>query len=779
MTAIKKVGVIGAGVMGSGIAAHVANAGVPVVLLDIVPQGANDRNALAAGALAKMAKQSPAPFMSGRAQKLVTPGNLEDDLDKLKDCDWICEAIIERVDLKQSLYKRLAGVMKSDAIVSSNTSTIPLKTLLDGLPENFAKRFAITHFFNPPRYMRLLEVVKGPKSDADVIPSLREFGDRSLGKAVIDCKDTPGFIGNRIGIFWSTVSLSAAMDLGLTVEEADSVVGKPMGVPKTGIFGLVDLTGIDLAPHVNESMRKLLPQTDAFHRVNNPTGMLAKTLEWMIGQGLTGRKGKGGFYKVEKSEDGKRQQLALDYATRTYRKKQKAELASVKAGRKSLRALVEHPDKGGQYAWKVLSETLTYAASLADEISGSFADVDQAMKTGYAWKWGPFEMLDMVGPKWFADRLRAEGKAVPPIVDAVGAGTFYKIEGAKAQVFSSAKSYKDMVPAEGAWRLADKKRGKTPVVGNRGASIWDVGDGVACLEFHTKMNSIDADIIAMLKEGSKIDKKGFKALIIGSDADNFSVGANVGVVLFAANTAMWPLIEQSMTEGQQAVMALKYAPFPVVGAAAGMALGGGCEVLLHCAAVQAHAESYIGLVEVGVGVIPGFGGCKELVTRWSVNKKRPGGPMPPVAQAFETISVAKVSRSAAEAQELLFLRPSDGITMNRDRVLADAKARALAMVAGYKAPEPVELFLPGATARAALAMAVDGFRAQGKATPHDVVVSAALARVLTGGDVDHTVPVKEQDMLRLEREAFLSLLKTNATLDRIEHMLTTGKPLRN
>jgi 3-hydroxyacyl-CoA dehydrogenase len=293
------------------------------------------------------------------------------------------------------------------------------------------------------------------------------------------------------------------------------------------------------------------------------------------------------------------------------------------------------------------------------------------------------------------------------------------------------------------------------------------------------MNAIDADIIAMLKEASKIDKKGFKALIIGSDSDNFSVGANVGVVLFAANTAMWPVIEQSISEGQQAVMALKYAPFPVVGAAAGMALGGGCEILLHCAAVQAHAESYIGLVEVGVGVIPGFGGCKELVTRWYTNKKRPGGPMPPVAQAFETISVAKVSRSAAEAQELMFLRPTDGISMNRDRVLADAKARALAMVANYKAPEPVELFLPGATARAALAMAVEGFVAVGKATKHDVVVSTALGRVLSGGDVDHTMPVKEQDLLRLEREGFMSLLKTNATLDRIEHMLTTGKPLRN
>ncbi|MBM3556218.1 MAG: 3-hydroxyacyl-CoA dehydrogenase, partial [Alphaproteobacteria bacterium] len=402
MSAIKKVGVIGAGVMGSGIAAHVANAGVPVVLLDIVPQGANDRDALANGALARMAKQQPAPMMSAATAKLITAGNLDDDLDALKECDWICEAIIERVDLKQSLYRRLAQVMKPTAIVSSNTSTIPLGTLLEGLPENFAKRFAITHFFNPPRYMRLLEVVKGPRTEADVIPALRHFGDVALGKAVIDCRDTPGFIGNRIGIFWSTVALSAAMDLGLAVEEADSIVGKPMGVPKTGIFGLIDLTGIDLAPHVNESMRKLLPASDAFHRVNQPEGLLAQTLAWMIPQGLTGRKGKGGFYKVEKDASGKRQQLALDYATKTYRKKIRANLASAKAGAKNLRALVEHPDKGGQYAWKVLSETLAYAASLVDEISGSIADVDAAMRYGYAWKWGPFELIDKLGAKWFA-----------------------------------------------------------------------------------------------------------------------------------------------------------------------------------------------------------------------------------------------------------------------------------------------------------------------------------------------------------------------------------------
>ncbi|MGQ3029787.1 MAG: enoyl-CoA hydratase/isomerase family protein, partial [Ferrovibrionaceae bacterium] len=478
------------------------------------------------------------------------------------------------------------------------------------------------------------------------------------------------------------------------------------------------------------------------------------------------------FYRARGKE-------VLDLETGEYRPKQKAALDSVNASRKGLRALVEHGDKGGKYSWDLLSRVLSYAASLIPEISDDILSVDRAMKTGYAWKFGPFEQIDQLGTRWFADRLRAEGRPVPRIVDVADGRPLYKEEGEKAYYLTLSGDYAEIPVADDAWSLADKKRGKARIAGNRGASIWDIGDGVACLEFHTKMNAIDADILNMVKEAANLHKKGYKALVIGHDGDNFSVGANVGIALFQANVAMWPVLEGGIAEGQNIYKALKYSPFPVVAAVAGMALGGGCEITLHCDAVQAHAESYMGLVEVGVGVLPGWGGCKEMITRHVLNKKRPGGPMPPLATVFEMISTAKVSTSAAEAREMLFLRETDAITMNRRRVLADAKARALAMVEGYQPPKPVELNLAGASGKAALDIAVEGFALQGKATKHDVVVSGAVARVLTGGDKDITEVTTEDDLYALEREGFMSLIRTNATLDRIEHMLTTGKPLRN
>ncbi|MBP6819255.1 MAG: 3-hydroxyacyl-CoA dehydrogenase/enoyl-CoA hydratase family protein [Ferrovibrio sp.] len=772
MTEIKKVAVIGSGVMGSGIAAHVANAGIPVLLLDIVPKGANNRNALAEGAIQKMLKTKPAPFMHPRVAKLVTPGNIEDDLAKLADVDWICEAIIENVELKRDLYAKLEQNRKKGSIVTSNTSTIPLDLLTQGLPESFAADFAVTHFFNPPRYMRLFELVKGPKTRSDAIAALRKFGDEKLGKEVVDCKDRPGFIANRIGIYWSTVATALAYDMGLTVEEADSIIGKPTGIPKTGIFGLADLTGIDLGPYVVGSMLKTLPASDPlpqFHKADHPLNAL---MQKMIKDGYTGRKGKGGFYRNKGKE-------ALDLQTGEYRPKQKANLASVKAARKGLRALVEFDDKGGKYAWGVLSRVLSYAADLVPEIVDDIAAVDVAMKTGYAWKYGPYEQIDQLGTAWFAEKLKAEGMPVPKMVQVANGRPFYKEENGKAYRLTPAGEYAEIVVQEGAWMLADVKRGKQPILSNKGASLWDVGDGVACLELHTKMNAVDADIIAMVKEAAKIDKKGFKALIIGGDYDNFSVGANVGIALFQANIAMWPAIEQGIAEGQDAYMKLKYAPFPVVAAVAGMALGGGCELALHSDAIQAHAESYMGLVEVGVGVIPGWGGCKELITRAITNKRRPGGPMPALAQVFEAISTAKVATSAMEARDMLILRDGDGITMNRRRLLADAKAKALKLVENYAPPKPVEISLPGPAAKAAMSLAVEGFAQQGKATKHDVVVSAALANVVSGGNTDITEVVTEKRLLELERENFMSLIKTNATLDRIEHMLTKGRPLRN
>ena len=775
---IEKVAVVGAGVMGAAIAAHIANAGVPVVLLDIVPDGANNRNALAEGAVAAMRKTKPAPFMHAKNARLITPGNLEDDLEQIADCDWICEAIIENPAIKQSLYAKLDGVRKAGSIVSSNTSTIPLAVLIDGLPERFAADFAITHFFNPPRYMRLLEIVAGPLTRADAVAELRRFGDRRLGKEVVAAKDTPGFIANRIGIYWSSVAMGTAYDMDLTVEEADQIVGRPMGIPKTGIFGLGDLTGLDLGPHVLASMLKLLPETDPLACEYDAEHGLTKRIAAMIADGYTGRKGKGGFYRRDK-RDGKTVKLAIDLKTGEYRPERKARLKSAKAAKKGLRALVEFDDKGGRYAWVVAARTLAYAAGLVPEIGDDITAIDSAMKTGYAWKRGPFEQIDQLGTRWFADKLEAEGIAVPPILAAAAGRPFYKQEDGKCYALDPAGAYVEIPLDPDGWTLADKTRGQAPIATNGSASIWDVGDGIACLEFHSKMNALDEQSVAMIKQAANLHRQGYKGLIIGNDADNFSVGANVGLALFAANAAMWPVIENAISEGQRAMAALKYAPFPVVAAPAGMALGGGCEVCLHADAIQAHAESYMGLVEVGVGLVPGWGGCKELVTRNMLNKKRPGGPMPAIAQAFEAISTAKVATSAAEARDMMILRPGDAITMNRRRLLADAKARALALAADYAPPEPVAISLPGATARAALALAVDGFVAQGKATAYDAVVGGQLANVVSGGETDVTEAVDEKQLLTLERAAFLTLIRNPKTLDRIEHMLTTGRPLRN
>jgi 3-hydroxyacyl-CoA dehydrogenase len=510
----------------------------------------------------------------------------------------------------------------------------------------------------------------------------------------------------------------------------------------------------------------------------------------MIADGLVGRKGKGGFYRMD-SREGRKIKQAIDLKTGEYRDLVEARLSSIGIAKSSSkgggpRAILEHPDRGGRYCWKMLSATLSYALEVASQISGDLFSIDEALRTGFSWRWGPFELLDKIGPAWFAARLAAEGLPVPTLLARVGSGSFYRTDQGKLQQLnlpSPEASWSDVRRGEGVLLLSDIKLSGKPVAKNSSASLWDLGDGVLCLEFTSKMNSIDEGILRMARKAIGLvgDGKGaWKALVISNEGENFSVGANIGIALFAANIALWMAIEGQVYEGQQVYKALKYAPFPVVGAPSGMALGGGCEILLHCAAVQAHAETYMGLVEVGVGVIPGWGGCKEMTTRWATNPQRPGGPMPGVVKAFETISLAQVSTSAEEAKEALFLRSADGITMNRDRLLADAKAKALAMVAaGYTAPEEVAVSLPGPAGKAALDMAVAGFRASGAATPHDVVVSGRLATVLTGGDTDVTRTLSEDDLLALEREAFLALIQTPATLARIEQMLETGKPLRN
>jgi 3-hydroxyacyl-CoA dehydrogenase len=775
MTEIRKVAVLGSGVMGGGIAAHVANAGLPVVLLDIVPKGASDRNQVAEAAIQRLLKANPAAFMHPRNARLVTPGNLEDDLGLLADCDWIVEVVLEDLGVKRATYEKLERHRKEGSIVSSNTSTIPLRDLIEGMPERFQRDFCITHFFNPPRYMRLLEIVGGPKTRADAIETLEAFCDVQLGKGVVHAKDTPGFIANRIGGMWLQAAVGAAMDLGLTVEEADAIMGRPFGFPKTGVFALLDLVGIDLMPHVASSMRRTLPADDLYIRnLREP-----EVIKTMIAEGLTGRKGKGGFFRLAKAADGARVKEAIDLKTGQYRKTEEPQLESIREGKRDLRALLAHPDRGGEFARRVTALTLAYSAALVPEISDDIVGVDEAMRLGYAWKWGPFELLDKIGADAAAALLEKYKIPLPPLLQKAKGRSFYRVSEGVLDYLGVDGVYKHVERRPGVLLLADIKRKSKPVARNGSASLWDIGDGVLCLEFHTKMNALDGDVMDLLQKSLETVKRSAKALVIYNEGSNFSVGANIGLALFAANLALWPLIEELETKGQTVYKALKYAPFPVVAAPAGMALGGGCEIVLHSAAVQAHAETYMGLVETGVGLVPGWGGCKELVFRHALNPKRPQGPVPPVVAAFETIGLAKVSKSAAEAQDLLLLRAQDGITMNRDRLLADAKAKALALAQDYQPPKPQPISLPGPTGAAAIGLALDDFHHQGKATDYDMVVSGKLARVLSGGDADMLDETTEDKLLALEREAFQSLIRDPRTLARMERLLETGKPLRN
>jgi len=803
---INKVAVIGAGLMGSGIAAQITNAGHQVVLLDIVPPDPSkfggDRSAFAKGAIQKMLKSDPAPFMHKSNAKLITPGNMEDDLELLGDCDWVIEVVLEDIKVKHETYKKIDAHRKKGSIVSSNTSTIPLHNLIEGQSKDFANDFLITHFFNPPRYMRLLELVTGDKTRKDAIESVREFCDVKLGKGVVECHDTPGFIANRLGVFWLTAGINAAIDEGVTIEEADAVMSRPVGIPKTGVFGLVDLVGIDLMPHLSESLLSTLPQGDQYRKIFKDY----KFIHGMIEAGYTGRKGKGGFYRLNPDKPKAREKQALSitadkFEESQYVKADKPSMKSLDAGKKGLRAVVETDDAGGRYAWNVLSQTLHYAASLVPEIADNIFDVDEAMKLGYNWKSGPFEMIDQLGASWFAEKLKSEGLGVPELLAKLGDGNFYKVENGKRYFFGVDGKYHEIKRAEGVLLLSDIKLAAEPIMKNGSASVWDVGDGVLCFEKTSKMNTFDEKIFEMLGKTIKMigDGKGdYKALVIYNEASHFSAGANLGLALFMINTGLYPQVEEFIAAGQKTFMDLKYAPFPVISAPSGMALGGGCEILLCADAVQAHAETYCGLVEVGVGLIPGWGGCKEMILRFmererakhdrdvgKVDKKQmwfspKNTPMGATRKSFETIGVATVAKSAQEAKAIGYFRESDGITMNRDRLLYDAKQHALKLAKDYVQKEKVtDIRMPGPSGKVALDMAVNDLVKSGKASPYDKVVCGHLSAVLSGGKADWTKPITEDDLLQLELDEFSHLIHSEGTMERMEHMLETGKPLRN
>jgi 3-hydroxyacyl-CoA dehydrogenase len=770
---IKKVAVIGAGVMGTAIAAQIANAGVPVYLLDIVPNNDSNRNKIAQTALELLAKAEPPALMLKSNIKLITPGNIEDHLSCLSEVDWIIEAIIEKLDIKQDLYRKLAQACRPEVLISSNTSTLPLAMLAQGMPLEFRRRFMITHFFNPPRYMRLLELVRSDETLPELYQAVAEFADAHLGKDCIACHDAPGFIANRIGTFWLQCGVLEAMRLGVSVEAADALLGEPIGMPKTGVFGLADLVGIDLLPHVLANMAQSLPESDAFHSINH----IPPLVQNMIATGYSGRKGKGGFYRLQESS-GKRIKEALDLQTGEYHPAQLPALEILATYKeKGLQGLLGDSSIYGIYAWQVMSRTLNYAAGLIPEIADDVYSVDQAFHLGFNWRYGPFELLDKIGVEWYVSKLQAENCTVPPLLNACKA--FYRIEQGQRLYSDVDGVYKPMLRPQGVLSLADIKLQAPPVLDASSASVWDIGDGVACLEFHSKMNTLDGDILSLIQKTLEIIKQGFSALVIYSEAEHFSAGANLNALVNAIEHKNWDTVAYLVGLGQQTFKALKYSPFPVVGAPSGFALGGGCEVLLHCDAIQAHAELYMGLVETGVGLIPGWGGCKEYLRRVFSAPKRLSGPLPPLAQAFETIAMAKVSKSAFEARVSGFLADSDGISMNRSRLLADAKAKALALLPNYQAPKPMLYSLPGKSGFCALDMQIKALRLAGKISAYDAKIGEHLAEVLSGGDCDMMQVLTEDDIHQLELQAFVDLTKNPETLARLHYLLKTGKPLRN
>ena len=767
---VKRAAVIGAGTMGSGIASHLANAGVQVVLLDVVPEGAEDRNAVAKRALERARRATPPAFVHEDRAALIETGNVEDHLHRVAEADWIAEAVVERLDVKQALYRRLDALRKPGSMVSSNTSTIPLAMLTEGMPESFKRDFCITHFFNPVRYMRLLEVVAGPSTRPELIEALSRFGDERLGKGVVHCRDTPGFLGNRVGVYAIQTGISEAYALGLCVEEADGVMGRPMGFPKTGIFALYDLIGLDLMLDVVKSLVGALPPGDEFHRVASGVPLITD----LVARGYTGNKGRGGFYR-EREEQGGRVREAVDLDTGAYRPLRRFDASKFEG--QGLRALVERPDRLGRFAWGVLSRTLSYAASLVPEVSPDPTRIDEAMRLGFNWTKGPFEMIDELGARRFRARLEEEGRAVPDLLFVAGDAPLYRNGRNGPQYFGVDGAFHALPRVPGVLRLSNLTRGATPLTGNEAASLWDIGDGVACVEFHTKANALVPASMDLLREAAALAARRCRALLVHTDAPHFSMGVNLAFILEAAKEERWGAIDQMLVEFQDTCTALRDAPLPVVAAPAGMALGGGFEVVMHCDAVQANVNCTLGLVETLVGLVPGGGGCKELLRRWT--SPSDADPVAGAVRVFEFIGMGKTASSPAQALPMRFLRERDRSTMNRDRLLAEAKSFALALSDGYVPPGAPALRAVGEPGRQAMLELLERLRAKGIATSHDEVVGKELANVLCGGDRATGEVLDETEVHALEREAFVRLARTGATRARIEHLLATGRPLRN
>ena len=807
---IKKVGVIGAGVMGATIAAHMAGVGLPTVLLDIVPPKMPDalakkgvkpeskkfRNFLADNGLAGALKMKPAAFYVPEDAELITAGNLEDDFGLLADCDWIVEVVVELLDIKKQLLSRLEGVVKPGAIVTTNTSGISVEAMSAHCSEDFQKRFFGTHYFNPPRYMKLFEIIPGSKTDPGIIADMARFAEDVLGKGVVFCKDTPNFIANRIGVFNGNLTNKLMMDLDLSVEQVDALTGTAIGRPKMATYRLGDLVGLDTMGHVGNNVFENCPD-DERREVFQPPEWLKE----MVGKGWLGDKTKQGFYKKTKDAEGKKQILVLDWKTLEYKPVSKPKFASLEAAAqaggpaKKTAAMYYAKDQGGQFVFKLLSEMLIYTANRVPEISDDIVNIDNAMRWGFNWEMGPFEVWDALDLSKSLAKMKEAGYAVPEWVEkmaADGKTSFYKKENGQRLFYDLASGEYQPEPVNPNVILLKSLKERQKVVWeNKACSLLDLDDGVLCMEFHSKMNSIGPDLIPAVNKACELLANDFEGMVVANQGRNFSVGANLMLVLFTAQEEEWDELEFMIRKLQEATMRIKYLPKPVVAAPHQMALGGGCEMTLCADKVVAAAESYVGLVEVGVGVLPAGGGCKELLLRNTYERvftvQRGGiypkqiNLLPFVARAFETIAMAKVATSAKEAIKLGIWRDSDRVSMNGDHRIKIAKDTVLGMLgAGYQPKRPAsKVRVMGRDAMGVFKYAVYNLAKAGLATPHDVTVATKVAEVLTGGNVLPDTEVSEQYLLDLEREAFLWLCGTRETQARMAHMLKTGKPLRN
>ena len=799
---IRKAAVLGAGTMGAGIAAHLANAGIPTLLLDIAPaeltateesQGLTlesraVRNRVVNSLFEAAKKLKPAPFMLADNAKLIRTGNFADDISKIKDCDLVIEAVVENLEIKHKVFAEVEKYRKPDAVIASNTSGIPIESIAEPFSDDFKQHFLGIHFFNPPRYMKLVEIIPGEQTSGEIACKMAGFLDRRLGKGVVPAKDRPNFIANRVGTFGMMVTIHEMLGLGFTPTEIDQITGKAIGHAKSATFRTSDLVGLDVLVHVNRNLYPAIPDDE-----DREAFQIPPLIETMLEKKLLGDKTGGGFYKKTKTADGQTEILELDLNTFEYKPQEKSKFPSLEAAKavddlpKRLNALVWGNDRVGEFLWKTSSRLSRYAANRIPEIANTIVEIDNALKWGFGWEIGVFEAWDAIGVRRSIERMKEEGQVVPPNVEQMldsGAESFYKNENGLVSFYDLVSGeYRPVPERPGVTVLKSVKERAGVIKSNPGASLIDLGDGVACLEFHSKMNSIGGDTVQMINFALDETEKNFEGLVVGNQGGNFSAGANIMLLLMAAREEEWDDINMMVAALQNAVMRLRYSSKPVVTAPYGLTLGGGCEISMHGNRLRAAAETYIGLVEVGIGVIPAGAGTKEMTMR-AMDAAREVPDADPIAflkKTFELLGMGKVATSAQEARAWGFLRESDSISMNGDRLIADAKQEVLNLAAsGFVPPvEREDILVLGESAQSAIKLALHMMRRGEYISDHDQLIGKKLANVMTGGNMNHPAMVSERYLLDLEREAFVSLCGERKTQERIAATLKTGKPLRN